>query len=329
MGTRGAFRSIAAILIGFVIGVPLLGAVFASDGPYDQLVELPLVGPECVYGPGSSMFIPGQTEFELTGITAFEAMEADETIRVEGTVTAQNTAYLASQIELKDEAGATLETLQPGFAFHIDDGEGNQKMIGVGNSAALAKFDCEPDNRFSLVSMETRNLDGYCDYGPGSGYGGTIGGIWIDQGIFRVLAPTEIIEIPSDGLLAARVSPAGQLTFNDAPIASGIAYGVDLGPGQPLALVGFTNNTAALPIHCTGTAPGTSVDAETVDPSVPSGNLAFDVNTNGATGNVSIKKGGTVLTDSPYSGILVAVIALIPLLAIAYFAFRFGYQRVR
>ena len=327
MGARGIFISIGVILVGMVTGVPILAALFATNGPYEQLRDLPVVGNECVYGPGSSMYAPDQVSFGLAaGITEFEAMPSDESVRIEGTVVPSETAYGADQITLLDADGAVIATLLPGFAYHVPNAEATPTMIGLGSTDALAKFNCDPADRFSLISQDTANIERHCLYGPGSGYGGTVGGVFIDSGFFRVLANDEKFELTADHSLRIVAFDTGQFTFDGDPVDEGQAWALDPGSGQPIILIGFATPAGGFPANC-NIGSGTDVDAAAINPDVPSGNVALAYIDEGVIGNVAVRHGGTGLSDSPYRGILVALIALIPLFATAYFAFRFIYAR--
>lgn len=323
------FMSVGAILIGLVVGVPIVASIFADEGPYQQLVDLPSVGTECVYGPGNTIYVPNQTSFTLTGpLAAVTPIPSDETISAAaGTSDPTETTYGAGNITLVGAEGP-IATVPAGTAYQVDDAEGNAHLIGVG-AAGLDTFDCDPADGFFLTGVPIGSMTGSCTYGnpSGSSYeGAIISGTFITDDIVRLMPDDFTITI-DDGIDLEEIDniTAGTFTIGGTNVPT-TASAWTISVNTISYLLGFSADSA-------GSALGTACDGSNADDTAvafaaPStGSVAGAYEDNSVEGNVKINSGGTSLTESPYRGIIVAIIALIPLLVVGFFAFRFFYMR--
>ena len=333
MKVMAIFTSVGVILVGLVIGVPVLGSIFDDDGPYQQLNDLATVGDDCIYGPGRSIYIPGQAGFTLTGnVTAVVPIGSDESVEIEGTVSPSATQYVGTNIQIDDADGAALSTAVPSFAYVVSDGT-NDRLIGVGPANSQA-YDCDPADG-TAANVPAKPIVGFeeaaCIYGSptGSAYQGEeIGGSEITDGIYTLIPDGEPLSVAnaqvinSAGLLAGSTLTIGGTALPVGTLVWFIRVG-GVGDRHLVAITGSGEDSPVGTVCSTSAANTDAVPFAATDPDAPTGNVAVNNVMPGAEGNVGIRSGGTAITDSPYQGIMIAIIALIPLLVVGFFAFRF------
>lgn len=281
MNAKSAFVVAGVVLVGLVVGVPILGAVFAQGGPFGQLVGV--TTGTCEYVP-SGRFSSGISIADPSAL-------GGNTYVLDRRVVVSDGTHLGRLTDAEIVAVTLLGTPLTNAGDSRTIASGNRRFIvAITSSSSANPISEDFGNACSSSSPSLRPL--------GSGH--VSGSRVVDIGKDYTSPPTAIFPPSPNGITASGI---GVLNNN--------------GNGPNLASITITEAgsgyVAAVPVSFVGGGGGGSgAGTTTISPM----------------GHVEVVTDGHLSTNR-YAGVLAALILLVPLAVIIYFAMRFVHRRQR